>query len=66
MQSEIISTKFKIKYSDKNGSFTFNKIKKSGIRDIDILNTAKDFALLQKYEVDKIFKIIDTKLSDIN
>jgi len=57
-----IATKFKLKYSQKNGSFTFSKIKNTDVTDENILKTAMAFASVQKYGVEKIYKITDSKL----
>jgi hypothetical protein len=61
MIEEIAATKFQIKYANNKGSFTFNKIK-NYTTDEDIKKIAEAFVLLQRYDKEKIFKIIETNL----
>lgn len=62
--SSVKAVKFQIKYINNHGTYTFANIKKSGVTDANILNTAQAFVLLQKYDADKIFKLVDSKISD--
>ena len=62
--SSVKATKFQIKYTNNNGTYTFANIKNSGVTDANILATAQAFVLLQKYDADKIFKLVDSKISD--
>lgn len=58
------ATKFQLKYANNNGSYTFSDLKNSGITDDNILNTAQAFASVQRFNTEKIYKIIDSTLED--
>jgi len=58
------ATKFQIKYANNNGSYTFSDLKNSGITDDNILNTAQAFASVQRFNTEKIYKIIDSTLEE--
>ncbi len=58
------ATKFQLKYANNNGSYTFSDLKNSGITDDNILNTAQAFASVQRFNTEKIYKIIDSTLEE--
>lgn len=65
IQSTVVKTKFQLQYSNKNGTYTFSGIKNSNVSDDNILATAQAFASVQKYNTERIFKIVDSKLSEV-
>ncbi len=65
VSSTIKATKFQIKYTDKNGTYTFSNLKNSGITDDNILATAQAFISVQKYGAEKIYKIVDSQLTNV-
>ena len=60
----VTATKFQLKYSNGNGSYTYSGIKNSGKTDDAILTTAQAFASVQKYTTEKIYKIVDSILTE--
>ena len=58
----IKATKFQLKYVNNQGSYTFSDLKNSGITDDNILNTAQAFASVQKFNTEKIYKLVDSTL----
>jgi len=62
--STIKATKFQIKYTNNDGTYTFDGLKNSGTTDNAILATARAFASVQKPTAEKYFKIIDYTLED--
>ena len=62
--SSVKAVKFQIKYANNNGTYTFANIKKSGVTDANILATAQAFVSIQAYDADKIFKLVDSTISD--
>lgn len=62
--STVKATKFQLKYADNQGTYTFSDLKNSGITDDDILSTAQAFASVQKFNTEKIYKIVDYTLAE--
>ena len=64
--STVKCTKFQVKYANNNGTYTFDNLKNTGVTDDNILATAQAFASVQKYPVEKFYKIVDSSLAESN
>jgi hypothetical protein len=62
--SSIKATKFQIKYTNNNGTYTFANIKNSGVTDANILATAQAFVSIQEYDAERIFKLVDSTITN--